>query len=168
MPYPLELSDFERGDVLRAQQIEWKVERIAWLIIALLLGMAMLGGFGGGPLAHATRSASSVQLEFDHLVRHSVPTRLMIQVGPEAVIRGRFLVSLDWKFVRAVDFRDVRPTPVGSVSHDGRLTFEFAAPFATEPGPIVLEIEHQQTGRQVGFLSVGDGPALEFEQLVFP
>src|SRR4029453_17543698 len=42
---------------------QWVVQRVAWVGIAALLVLALLGAFGKGPLSHATAGAGPLQIE---------------------------------------------------------------------------------------------------------
>jgi hypothetical protein len=164
---PLTPSEFERAEVIASQKREWKAERFGWLVIAGVLAVGALGGFGGGPLAHGSRPTGSTEFTFDRLVRHGVPTDLELTVGPEAVVDGRIRVALDWAYLKGVDFRDIQPTPLGSTSGDDQLVFEFAAP-AGGASTIRFQIEPRQAGKRAGHIEVSGGTTLNFEQIVFP
>jgi hypothetical protein len=151
--------------VLRSQRREWKVERAGWLVMGMLLAAGLAGLFGGGPLAHASVSSGPATLEFDRLVRHSVLTRLRLTVGTDQVSNGRVLVSLDWKYLDAVNLRDVTPEPVATLSSPERVAWEFDADPAGNT--IVFEVEPRQSGTQEGHVKVG-GTELTFTQFVYP
>lgn len=167
MSVPLTPSELDQAEVLASQRREWKAERVGWGIMALILALGALGGFGGGPLAHASRSSGSTEFAFDRLVRHGVPTELRLTVSPSAIVGDRITVSLDWAYLQGIDFRDVRPTPISSTSVEDQLIFEFSAS-AGKTGDIVFEIEPRDIGKQSGRIGISDGTTLEFEQIVFP
>jgi hypothetical protein len=164
---PMTPSEFEQAEVIANQRREWQIERIGWLVMAVVLVAGALGGFGGGPLAHASRLTGSTGFTFDRLARHGVPSELALTVGPEAVVNGRIRVSLNWPYLRGLDFRDVRPTPLSSTSVDDQLVFEFAAP-PSGSSTIVFEIEPRKAGKRAGHIEVSGGTTLDFEQIVFP
>ncbi len=167
MSYPLTPLELQQPEVMVAQRREWKIERAGWLVIAGVLLAGMLGGLGGGPIAHAARTAGAAHLDFDRLVRHGVATDLRLVIGPEAAVNGQIQVALDWEYLAAMQIRDILPAPLRSRSVEGRLLLEFAAT-AGAATPVVLELEPHAAGRHTGYLTVGDGPALEFAQIVYP
>src|SRR5690606_26776772 len=50
--------------VMRHHRAAWRLERVAWGVMALLLLATLLGAFGGGPLSHARSSAGPASLEY--------------------------------------------------------------------------------------------------------
>lgn len=163
---PITPAELQQPGVLRSQRREWKVERAGWIVFGLLLAGAMVGVFGGGPLAHASSAAGSARLEFDRLVRHGVVTRLTLELGPDQVVERRVRVSLDWGYLKKVDLRDVIPEPLSAVSSPEGITWEFAA--GEGGSTIVLEIEPKHSGRREGQLTVGANTILGFRQFVYP
>lgn len=134
--------------------------------MALILAAGLLGLFGGGPLAHASLSSGTVNLEFDRMVRHSVTTELRLHAGPADAVNGRLRVSLDWDYLGSVNLLDLNPVPVSVVSSEENLTWEFMVdPNGTT---IVWEVEPTRSGSRQGRLEVGGNTDLVFRQMVFP
>jgi hypothetical protein len=134
--------------------------------MALFLAGGLIGLFGGGPLAHASLSTGTVELEFDRMVRHSVPTELRLHAGPADALDGRLRVSLDWAYLGSVNLQDLTPDPESVVSSREKVTWEFVAdPKGTT---IVWEFEPTRSGRRRGRLEVGRNTELVFRQMVFP
>lgn len=50
---PLDVTDMQRPEVLQSQRREYAVERVAWLLMAGLIALGILRGFGGS-VARAT------------------------------------------------------------------------------------------------------------------
>lgn len=167
MSLPLTPTDLQKPDVLRTQRREWVAERTGWAVFAIVMALGALGGFGGGPLAHASRSTGAVHLGFDRFVRHGVPTNFRLAIGPEAGVDNRITVGIDLDFLGGAAIQDIRPTPLSSSSSDDRLTLEFAAP-ASLTSIIVIEIKPGRAGQRSGWIEVGNRGRLEFEQIVFP
>jgi hypothetical protein len=167
MSIPLTPADLQKPEILHGQRIERLVERVGWVVMALILTLAALGGFGGGRLAHASRSVGAVGLEYDRLVRHGVPTQLRLTIGPGLVTDGAVRIALDWQSLKAFDFQDIRPSPRSSFSSNDQLFLEFAAT-PGEESYIVLELKPRDMGDWVGRIEVGEGTVLEFTQIVLP
>lgn len=167
MSLPITPSDLQKPDALRSQRREWTAERTGWSIFAVVLALGALGGFGGGPLAHASRSSGAVNLEFDRFVRHGVPTSFRLSIGPEAVIDDRIRVAIDLEFLDGVAIQDIRPTPLSSSSSADRLLLDFAAPLAGSSA-ITVELKPGRAGQRVGWIEVGNRGRMEFKQIVFP
>lgn len=134
--------------------------------MGLILAGGLVGLFGGGPLAHASLSSGSVDLEFDRMVRHSVTTELRLHAGPADAVDGRLRVSLDWDYLGSMNLVDLTPAPESVISSRDKLTWEFVVdPSGTT---IVWELEPTRSGSRQGRLEVGGNTELVFRQMVFP
>jgi hypothetical protein len=168
MKYPLEPGDFKQPETLRSLRQEWKAERIGWLLMALLILVALLGGFGQGPLAHASRAAGPLQLHYDRLVRRGVSTRFQLTVLPEPNRPAGLTIWIAESFLEAAPLQEVSPEPNQRTSADGRLVLEFAAPPPGEPSHIILTVLPRRAGQQRGELGFPESPRLQFGLFVFP
>ena len=165
---PLTPSELASRDVTEGHAVEWRVERAGWVIIALILLTALLGGLGNGPLAHASRSAGAARLDFDRIVRHGSPVELRLAAGADAMRNGRILVSFDSAFSETASVRHIQPAPVASSNTASRLTFEFSVPDGATESTIVFALEHRRIGRIGGRLTVQEDIHLPFHQFVLP
>ena len=96
-----ESPDFER---------RWRVvTHIGAALGAMLVAAGLLGVFGSGPLAHATRSGpAGVRADYDRFVRSTASTTIAVSV-PRAA--GRVDVALSRGYLDHADVSAVDPTP---------------------------------------------------------
>jgi hypothetical protein len=97
------------------QRRDWRMERTAWLGMALVLVLALLGLFSRGPLsdAVATGAGENPVITYDRFVRSHAPTRFEIagSFGGESLE-----LRLGQGFLVAYEVRAIQPQPVGSRS----------------------------------------------------
>lgn len=163
-PRTIELDEdmaFQRG--------AWRVERVGWGLMALILLAASLGLFGSGPLSETLVliPQSSARIEYGRFQRQSSSTVVTIEVADAATAAGELVIAVNGEFLRAYDIRNIRPEPTRSVALADGIAFRIeTAPRA----PATIHF-HLQTAR-VGFfrpsLTIAAGPAVELPVLIYP
>lgn len=162
----VELVDLQRPDVVRTQRREWRIERIGWLLMGLTVLAGLLGLFGGGPLAHRSRHAGGLTLNYDGMVRTKAPSRIALEIastGDETPVR----VWLRESYMATVQLQHIVPQPLLSFTDSGRLVMDFAAIPGGGPLAVIVEIEPTRIGGHHAMVGVGSD-SIGFEQFVFP
>lgn len=163
-------SQLEINQDLEFQQQEWRVERAAWLVGAVLLVLAVLGVFGrSGPLSHAVveAKAGTSRLSYQRFARRLAPTLIEWQIVPAAAGTD-LVVWVDHRFIERVEITNVTPRPDQTSSSGDRLRWTFTAP---DPGqPLIAQIyfEPQAAGLLSGRVGIEGGESLEFDMFVYP
>lgn len=146
---------------------QWRVQRVGWVLMALVLLLALLGLFGGGPLSHARRVDGGLGLEYERFVHASAPTTLRITLTPQDAVAG---VSLDQRYLKAMSVDQVHPQPNRvEVRADGR-TFYFDAP-DSQPVSVEIDLRPPDAGLAAGILRSSGREStreIHFWQLVYP
>lgn len=145
------------------QKKEWFLQRIG---IALLFGFvlaAMLGLTGmGGPMsrAEAAEPGGALRVEYSRVVRRgSLSTmKLHLQAPP-----GELRFWVDASYFENVRIESLAPTPELVSIEKGRHIYVIRSnsPEVT----VLLQVEHQTTGRVHGEVGIVGGPSVRFEQL---
>lgn len=165
---PIVHPKLEVSEDLRFQHRWWRVERIGWTVMALVLLASLAGALGDGPLSRAaTRSASGTfEISFDRVGRRMSPQNLAlhIQLGnkPQTVT-----LSISRSFLAHVELREIFPEPVTVSADASRRLYEFSpAPGAAQIW-ITVEFEPNEAGLLRGTFTVGD-ESVAISQLVLP
>ncbi|QDW66877.1 hypothetical protein [Luteimonas granuli] len=156
--------------VMRHHRAAWRVERIAWATMALLLLGAVLGAFGGGPLSHArSGSPEAVQLEYQRLLRAAAPTEYRLLIQPSFAADGRVAVRIDQALVELMQLESIVPEPDAVAAGAGYTEFSFRiAPDRRSVAHVVLRFKPATFGRFSGELSVDGAPPLAVSHFVYP
>ena len=168
MKYPLSPTDLQRPAILQSQRREWIVERVGWALMAITLAGGLLGLFGQGPLARASRTEGPVRLDFERIVRRAQSTQLRLDIAPEAIRDNVLAVWVDEGFLKQVLLIGIAPEPASSASADGRRIYRFSSPPGGQPSHIMIDFEHRTSGARTGRLGVATGPPIPFNQVVLP
>ncbi len=151
------------------QRRTWRVERVGWAAMALIVLTAFLGFFGaGGPFSRRTLAAEDVPLEVDipAYSRREASVELVIRLKPGAAVE-RTQLWLSGAFLDSFQIEGIVPRPVEARPEGDGLLHVFAAGGA--PAATVHLYARCQTTGIIDY-RVGTGPqhALAVRQYVYP
>lgn len=160
----------ELNDDLEAQLITWKVQRWGWLAFALILGAALLGLMGRGPLSHSyvIQHDAPLALEFERFGRHGSGSQVRIHLLPGASRDGRARVRLDREFYENVDDLQVIPEPSESEAGAEWVTLTIATDRPDRPTVVVVDYVPQGYGPLRCRVGLEEGEPIRFQQFVYP
>jgi hypothetical protein len=150
------------------QERFWDVERVAWLILALIV-IAALAGFSGqgGAFARATVSGPTGMIEYPRVTRWETSDEFRLTLAAGA---GRqAAVEIGSSFPDMFEFEDIQPAPAKSyaTSSGQRLVFDLdAAPAERE---IIMHVRAMKPSFTTGIdMRIGEGPRLRIHPVVLP
>jgi hypothetical protein len=170
MPQPKWVGSLEIGQELDFQRQEWRVQRIGWVVMALIVLAGLLGLTGNGVLARATVSdpAELLRLEYARLDRVQTPTTLTVLIAGDAVVAEQVEVWVDREYLRGILIETIVPEPQEVRSAADGLLYVFAVDEPEEPLTVSFDVRHTGFGAKSGRVALVDGPALDFGQFVYP
>ncbi len=162
-------GEFDVAEAPGFQRAEWRVQRIGWALMALILVGAIAGAFGRGPLARATLSVpGGASIEYERIARHDNHSEMVVHPDPSDVSSGGELrVWLDRAFLRGVQVEHIEPEADRMTIGEDRVTYIFTA-VATRPAEVVFTLRPDHYWTRRGRVGVGDSPPVEFTQFVLP
>jgi hypothetical protein len=155
---------------LAFQRRWWMAERVAWVLLSLLLIAGLAGAFGGGPLSRARTSdfEGGVFIEYERFARLRAPTELRVSVVKLFGQDGALRVRLRSDYARSVEIHDVVPAPQAVVVEDSETVYTFAAESLRQPVEVIFRLNPQQWGRLPCSVAVDGKPPASFVQFVYP
>jgi hypothetical protein len=99
----------------------WRIERITWALMAALLGLALLGLLGPGPLSERVAGDKSgpIWVEYERFARFEAPTVLVVHVRPEPKSQ-QVHVWLARDYADRLEIEGITPEPASSrITPDG-------------------------------------------------
>lgn len=99
---------------IRFQEVSWIVERVAWVVLALVPLAALTGLFAHGMVSDKIVRApnSSLSVEYERYQRQSVQARFVIRI-PSAQ-SGEIRLRLSPSFQQTYDIQSMQPAPLRS------------------------------------------------------
>lgn len=153
---------------LAFQKLEWRAQRIAWVIMALTLAATLVGVFGHGPLARsqAGGTANGLSLSYDRIARYRALSSLEFLVTSPP-LHGELHLWIARDFLDALRLHSVTPEPTSQIVSGDRIAYVFRAGGAA-PLRIRFEVEPNALWSRTGSAGVGDAQPITFSQFVLP
>src|SRR4051794_3942436 len=158
------------GQDLDFQRKAWTVQRIGWAVMTLGVLAALAGLFGSGPLSKAEAQSQSppLRVEYSRFARYDAPTTLEIHLGSGAAPKGQARVWIGRDYLDGVQIEQVTPQPDSAEAGADRVTYAFRVADPEQPASVVFHLKPQRPGPAHGQLGLPDGPAVTYDQLVYP
>jgi len=164
---PNKKRSLEIHEDLTFERREWRVQRVGWGVLALLLLLGLLGAFGNGPLSHADASAGALRVSYERFAHAQAPTTVIIRVSSPGTDPVR--IAIDHEYLDTLSVDHIRPTPLRAESNGDDAIYEFAGPSAGELR-ITLDGTPQKPGLPAATIRL-QGPktsTVGIRQLVYP
>lgn len=164
------VGDLEIDQDLAFQAREWRLQRVAWSVMGLIIVAAMLGLFGTGPLSAATAgdAEGSLAVEYQRFVRHDGRTTVTVLVGEGQAVGDQVEVWVAADYLDGFEVRGVSPEPEEVRSEGGGLIYEFAVGDPTQRVEVTFSLQPRRMGRLTGEIGVPGGQTVTFGQLSYP
>lgn len=152
------------------QRREWRVQRIAWAVMALVLLAALAGLLGPGPLSRSVANAAdgALRVEYNRFERLQSPSELRIRLPADAARTGTVRLRLNREFVGNVEIRDVLPEPESSSADADGFVYELDTGGSGGPVTVAVRYEYRTFGSTPVRVAIDAGPAVSFDQWVYP
>jgi hypothetical protein len=111
---------------LSFERREWRLARVAYLVLLAVMAGIAAGAFGRGPLSHghAGTAGSALWADYERIVRFSDRPQLVVHARPEA--DGTLRLLLDASLIDAFTVVDVQPPARASRARGDGVEYEFA------------------------------------------
>lgn len=155
----------EVGADPRFDTLQWRFERVAWVLLLVVVVVALLGLLGGsGPFTRASREAGDAEVSYDRIVHYSGSTTLELTV-PATEDGAR--VSFNRSFLEGMDVEKVQPEPQSVEAGDERTTYVFEVAAGQDAAELLFTLRPERIGRHRAHLEF-DGGTLSFSQFALP
>ena len=121
----------------------WNIERLAWIVFALIIVLALLGFTGaGGPFSRGHAEFAQGRLDYPRIARWQRSEEFRIRLSPGEETRR---VTFGPSFYEAFQVEGIEPEPESQKSVADGVEMSFAADADAEAF-IVLHVKPQQLG----------------------
>lgn len=144
----------------------WRVQRVGWVLMALLLVAAGAGAFGGGPLAHAETSAAGLTVEYERFFRNGGDCLLELRIDTSGEGEARVWFARD--YLEQLELVDVLPEPERVESDERVVRMTFAAIEGRDQLNVRLRARPRTVGRVEGAIGVEGAGQVQLSHLSYP
>lgn len=122
-------GELEIDEDIQLESTNWKVQRVAWVIMALVIIAALLGFTGDGGIGNlqslkAGDSAEGLEVEYERFLRRSAPAEIKVKLAPSTSdFRTDLHISQD--FYEKLQIDKVVPEPSEVYTHEHGITYRF-------------------------------------------
>lgn len=158
--------DIERND--RFQRVEWRLQRVGWVVMAAVVAGALAGTFGRGPLSRAVAMApdGSLEIEYERVQRYQGPSSMTLHPrGAVPDADGRIRIWMDAATARALGEVRTIPRVERHGAAGGRVFWDLVA---TADVPVIVEFHATERGRYPLRVWLDGHPPIERLPFVFP
>lgn len=161
-------DDLEIDQDLAFQRRAWIVQRAGWAAMGALLGLAVVGLLGSGPLSrHEVRTPDGLRVEYPRFARYETPETITVRVAPTA--SADVQVWVDRGYLERASVESVVPPPSRVEVAADRLVYVFPRHRRGEPVTITFRLQATRIGPASGRVGlVGGAAPAAFRQLVYP
>jgi hypothetical protein len=170
MSEPQRVGSLEIAQDLDFQRREWRVQRIGWVAMALIILAALLGLTGTGVFAGGAAGGETgpLQLDYSRIDELEAPGHLAVQIGAEAASGEQVKLWIDRAYLDGIQIERITPTPDDVETTADQVVYEFRVDNPGEPMEVSFDLRHATFGLKRGSIGLAGGPALDFTQLVLP
>ncbi len=163
------VGSLEIAQDLQFEEHQWRVQRIAWCALFLILGAGLLGLLGSGWLSHAETTSGPLALEYDRLARQRAPTYLRLRIDPAPnAPEDDIAIWIDRVFLDRILVERFEPEPVEMEAGEERVVYHFVPDDPTRPAEITLRYQPIEPGLVSWRLGIVDDAELAASQVIYP
>ncbi|MNQ33108.1 hypothetical protein D3C85_465300 [compost metagenome] len=149
------------------QQVHWRIERVGFYVLLLLILATMLGLFSKGPLSHARDQtvSGSLALDYQRYLRNGAISGMVLMLRGPA---GKDLdVQISGDLLESVTIEGMVPTPAASATHEGSGLALRLRPDAEGRARVHLALRADGLGLYRSTVSA-NGESLSLRQFIYP
>lgn len=152
------------GDHVAFQRAFWAVQRVAWVVFALILIACLMGLLGrGGILSMKAVASSGGNIEIPAISRWNAPDEMRVTLGASVVDHTVFV---DPRFLETFSVDGIDPPQKATVQKNGRIGYVFSSD-AIASAKIIFRLKTQQPGVRAFLVGI-DNDVAEHSTIILP
>lgn len=169
MPELRKIGDLQIDEDFSLQQRFWRLQRIGWVVMALVCLLGLLGLLGPGPLneVQAASAEGGLRIIGPRLARHHTDFVLRLEVTPDDE-RTEVPLRLDGRLLEQARVQSIAPAPLRSEAGEAGVTLHFARAADARALHITLHLTAQTVGRLEAHVSSPGLGTARWRGLVLP
>jgi len=163
--------DLEISEDLAFQRRSWRMQRVGWAMMAILLAAGLAGVFGVGPASSASAVQEDLKVSYERFPRAATDTDLVIEFQPREDVSR---IAVESRYLEQGGLLDVWPLPASMESVDGRAVIAVATPMdesderPRRPSMLTMRLHPSRVGWLSTNVHMDGRPAVRVRHLVLP
>ncbi len=162
------VGDLEVAQDLGFQRREWRVQRVAWVVLAAVLAAGLAGLLGSGPLAQASAEADGLSVRYDRIMRDRAPSEVRFTLAPGLAAGGEAEIWIDRALLGRAEIQRIVPEPESERADGERVVFTIAVADPDAPAEVTFALEPHDAGGFAAGAGIVDGPRVDLSGFVLP
>lgn len=152
-----EVGDLILEQDLKFERREWKAERIAWIVMALIIVAALLGLFGAGPLSLTTaeNDEGTLKVQYERFGRRGAPATITFDLVPTPADEDTATLAVDRGYLEGFRIDQIAPQPQDVTAEGDRLIYTFAVEPTAETMTVTFDVTMGALGPHSGAAATG-------------
>lgn len=120
-------GELDIDEDIKLEGTNWKVQRVAWVLMAMFVVAALLGFTGDGSLNNLnTKMAKTggLEIEYERFLRRDAPAEIKLNIP---VKQETLTLHFSKDFYEKLHVEQVVPEPTEVYTHEQGITYRFAA-----------------------------------------
>lgn len=163
------IGDLEINQDISVQRRMWKIQRIGWAAMAVIVILGLVGLFGHGPVSRASVGdrQGPLWIEYERFGRHQGSSELRLHIRVADTSKP-VSIWIGPDYAAHVDIQQITPSPLRTTLADHGFTFEIATADQHEPGVVTLLLQFRDIGWVTGEIRLPGSNPLSIRQFVYP
>ncbi|UQY45166.1 hypothetical protein M1E08_15530 [Erwinia sp. PK3-005] len=153
---------------MRWQRIEWRIQRLGYLLLLAIVISGACGLFSKGFLSDRDIISSNGQLrvEYERFARQQSDMAMTIRLAP--LRDSLYRITISGSGIDNFQLQSVQPQPLRAESHDRSLTLWYQTQSLNHGASIWLGGQPQSPGKYTFVVNDSAGEQVQFTQWVYP
>lgn len=167
---PKRVGDLEINQDPSFDAREFMVQRAGRAAMAVVVGAALLGYFGAGPLSltEIRDSAGAFTVTYERFGRRGATTNLTLEIEGGIAQNGKLEVWVSSDYLGKMKIDGITPNPDQVAAADGGAVYTFLVDEEDDPVTINFNLTIDSMGRESGRIGLHNGDVLDFSQFFVP
>lgn len=155
---------------LAFQEREWRLERVGWVLLVLLVLVGLGGLFGNGPLSWTTVTTpdGGLRVSYERFGRRGGPQELTVRARAQAARSGSWQVEVSSDYLASLEVGPITPEPDAVETVEDAVRYRFAQGAPDADLEVVLAVTPRAVWSQRGEVRLAGGPPARLTQFLFP
>lgn len=144
----------------------WRIKRVCWVLMLLVIGAALAGFLGPGPYSQTSiQGPGGLRLEYDRISRYNAPAqfRLAVPAGKDSLE-----LSINSNFLGKIDLERIDPEPTEMRLAGENHTWIFARSETNQPSEIRIAFRPGAFGSAPARIEIRGIGTLEVKPFFLP